>query len=125
VMVAVFAAVVVLFRLTRPPHDFAASLAGIWPDLGWIALSYLGAFATAGALVGIVNRLGLGLLRVPLTAFVAGASIYGVIGLAMHLFSRDDPPSLALVAGLSASFGAIWALVASINELRSRRRRWP
>jgi hypothetical protein len=41
----------------------------------------------------------------------------------MHFFVKDDPPSLAFVASFSGALGLVWALIAIINEARSRRRR--
>jgi hypothetical protein len=122
VLALIIAAVVVVLRLVRAPGTVAADLPDLARALAWISAAYVGGFATGGALVGLVNRPGLGPLRVPLSAFVVGASIYGVVGLAMHFFDPDSPASLGVVAGMSCTLGVLWAIIAVIAEWWKGRR---
>ena len=116
------ATVVILVRLFIMPHSFASDVAEIGPGLLWVAGGYLVGFTVAGALLGVVNRLGFGLLRIPLSAFVLGASIYGGVGIAMHYFDSDHP-SFRFIAIFSAIIGGLWAAGATVALLLKRRLR--
>ena len=125
--VALFA-VVGIVRLIARPADLAAELPGALLLLFWIALGYFGAFALAGALLGLVNAVGAGALRYPLAGFVLGTAIYGGVGVAMKLgglFGSDEPPpGWGFVGGMALGMGALWAILgAGLGVVRWRQAR--
>jgi hypothetical protein len=120
VLAVLLVALHLLWQVLRPPHEIVT--AGLALQLAEISLTYLGAFTLAGGVLGAINHVPLGVLRVPLTAFVLGASIYAGVGIGMHFFDPDRP-SVAFVLGFSVLMGVAWMVIAMVNERRSRQRR--
>jgi uncharacterized membrane protein len=122
-------ALLAVVQLVADPAAFVAQLPRALLTLAWIVLGYFGAFALAGALLGIVNAVRAGPLRYPLLGFVLGTAIYGGVGVAMKLGGlfdpKDDPPSWGFIGGMSIFMGAIWCIggaVIGINRWRKARR---
>lgn len=126
-------ALVGVARLVARPGAFAAELPGLLVPLFWVAVGYFGAFALAGALLGVVNAVGAGALRYPLAGFVLGAAIYGGVGVAMKLgglFGSDEPPpGWGFIGGMALGMGLLWGVLGAglgavrWRQARKRRRR--